>query len=126
MYFALIKFLIFALKVDAGTVGSKLTEVMSTAAESKSTNEMNGRDNTFMRGTVLTIQSPSLSLILENRNPRKISDEVNVVPHSDVHIHSAELGMKYVGMALMRRSSSQELQGIRIDDDISTARSNRA
>ena len=52
--------------------------------------------------------------------------EVNVNIQRDGQMRRAERGMNCVGRALMRRRSSQELQGMRMTEHISTANNNWA
>ena len=54
-----------------------------------------------------------------------MKNDVKVVIHRDEQMISAERGMNCLGRALMRRRSNQELQGMRMMEDISTANNSR-
>ena len=102
--------------------------VMYTATESNSTSEINGIESAFGWKSIVNIHKSSdpgygvLDILIAYR----IMHEVNVDTQRDEHMRRAERGMNCAGRALMRRRSSQELQGMRMTEHISTANNNWA
>ena len=64
-------------------------------------------------------------LVVGDFEPRRIRNDDKVVTQRAEQRTHEKRGIKCVGKALTRRSSIQELQGMRMTDDISTTRSSR-
>ena len=75
--------------------------------------------------SILGIQKSCMCWLSVTLNPRRIRNDEKVVTQRAEQRTHEKRGIKCVGKALTRRSSIQELQGMRMTDDISTTRSSR-